>query len=103
MRPFGTHDVVFIIEDQEIEWLIRSVAGQIKMPGDAEILAKGVSVSLTGGMAAGSLNMVAQVLMAHFLDAADFGLYASLPWFASLLGRHATDEAPNLLTACWRR
>ena len=26
------------------------------MPGDAEILAKGVSVSLTGGMAAGSLN-----------------------------------------------
>jgi hypothetical protein len=56
MRPFGTHDVVFIIEDQEIEWPIRGVAGQVKMPGDAEVFAKGVSVSLTGRMAAGSLN-----------------------------------------------
>ena len=103
MRPFGTHDVVFIIEDQEIEWLIRSVAGQIKMPGDAEILAKGVSVSLTGGMAAGSLNRSPKSLRRASLGAADFGLYASLPWFASPLGRHATDEAPNLLMACWRR
>jgi len=46
------------------------------MPGDTEILGKGVSVSLTGGMAARGLNMVAQVLMARFLGAATFGLYA---------------------------
>jgi hypothetical protein len=64
------------IEDQKIEWLNGGVAGQVRMPGDAEILAKGVSGSLTGCMAARSLNMVAQVLMARFLGAADFGLYA---------------------------
>ncbi len=54
----------------------RGVAEQVRMPGDAEILGKGVSISLTGGMAARGLNMVAQVLMARFLGAADFGLYA---------------------------
>ena len=74
-----------------------------KDAGDAEILAKWVSVSLTGGMAARSLNMVAQVLTARFLGAANFGLYASLPCLASPLGRHATDEPPNLLMACWHR
>lgn len=46
------------------------------MPGDAAILAKGASVSLTGGMTARGLNMVAQVLMARFLGTAAFGLYA---------------------------
>jgi O-antigen/teichoic acid export membrane protein len=44
--------------------------------GDAEILAKGASVSLTGTIAARALAMVTQVLMARFLGAADFGLYA---------------------------
>ena len=64
------------IENQEIESRNCGVAEQVRMPGDAEILAKGVGVSLTGGMAARALNMVAQVLMARFLGAADFGLYA---------------------------
>ncbi len=73
------------------------------MPGDAEILAKGVSVGLIGGVAARSLNMVAHALTARLLGAANFGLYASLPCFASPLAPHATDELPNLLTASWRR
>ena len=103
MRPFGTHDVVFIIEDQEIEWLIRGAAGQVKMPGDAEIFAKGVSVSLTGRMAAGSLNRSPKSLWRALWALRNSGPYASLPWFASALEQHATDEVPNLLTAYWRR
>jgi O-antigen/teichoic acid export membrane protein len=63
-------------ENQEIEWLNGGFAEQVRVPGDAEILGKGVSVSLTGGIAARGLNMVAQVLMARFLGTATFGLYA---------------------------
>lgn len=64
------------IENQEIEWPNDGVTEQVRVPGDAEILAKGVSVSLTGSMAARALNMAAQVLIARFLGAANFGLYA---------------------------
>ena len=59
------------------------------MPGDAEILAKGVSVGLIGGVAAGSLNMVAQVLMAAFWAPRTRSV-ASLPCFASPLAPHST-------------
>jgi O-antigen/teichoic acid export membrane protein len=64
------------IEDQDIENLNDSVAEQARMPGDAEILGRGISVSLTGGMVARGLNIVAQILIARFLGAATFGLYA---------------------------
>src|ERR1700730_390620 len=46
---------------------------------DAGILAKGASVSLTGGMAAQGLSMLGQILIARFLGAAEFGLY-SMGW-----------------------
>lgn len=64
------------IEDQVIGRLNNGVAEQAKVRGDAEILAKGVTVSLTGSMAARALQIVAQVLMARVLGAANFGLYA---------------------------
>lgn len=44
--------------------------------GDAGILAKGAGVSLTGTIAARAFAMATQVLMARFLGAANFGLYA---------------------------
>jgi O-antigen/teichoic acid export membrane protein len=43
---------------------------------DAEILAKGAGVFLIGVMTARALAIVTQVLMARFLGAAEFGLYA---------------------------
>jgi len=64
------------IKNQEIEWPNSGVTEQVGIPRDAKILAKGVSVSLTGSMAARALNMVSQVLIARFLGAANFGLYA---------------------------
>ena len=44
--------------------------------GDTRTLVTGASVGLTGAMAARALNMVSQVLMARFLGATSFGLYA---------------------------
>lgn len=64
------------VEDRQIDWMNGGVADQVSVATDAEILAKGASVSLTGAMAARGLNMIAQVLMARFLGAASFGLYA---------------------------
>jgi O-antigen/teichoic acid export membrane protein len=46
---------------------------------DAGVLAKGLSVSLTGGMAAQAIGMFGQILMARLLGAAEFGLY-SVGW-----------------------
>lgn len=39
--PFRDAERSFYVEDQQIAWLIRGFAGQVRMPGDAEILAKG--------------------------------------------------------------
>ncbi len=64
------------VRDLEVEPLVDRVTNEVGTRGDAEILAKGASVSLTGTMAARALAMVTQVLMARFLGAADFGLYA---------------------------
>lgn len=44
--------------------------------GDAQTLATGASVGLSGAVVARALNMVGQVLMARLLGAASFGLYA---------------------------
>lgn len=56
--------------------LAAGAADELGARGDAEILAKGASVILTGLMAARVLAMVTQILMARFLGAAGFGLYA---------------------------
>jgi O-antigen/teichoic acid export membrane protein len=44
--------------------------------GDAHTLATGASVNLGGAVVARALNMANQILMARFLGAASFGLYA---------------------------
>jgi O-antigen/teichoic acid export membrane protein len=64
------------IIDRDAERLLGGVADEFGTRGDAAILAKGASVTLTGVMAARALAMVTQILMARFLGAAGFGLYA---------------------------
>jgi O-antigen/teichoic acid export membrane protein len=62
--------------DLELGQIVERVGEEGGTRGDAEILAKGASVSLTGTIAARAFAMATQVLMARFLGAAGFGLYA---------------------------
>ena len=64
------------VNDLELGSIIERIGEEGGTRGDAEILAKGASVSLTGTMVARAFAMATQVLMARFLGAADFGLYA---------------------------
>lgn len=64
------------VNDLELGSIVERIGEEGGTRGDAEILAKGASVSLTGTMVARAFAMATQVLMARFLGAADFGLYA---------------------------
>ena len=55
----------------------RDTAGpKVGSPGDARTLAAGATVTLTGTLAARAISIITQILIARFLGAASFGLYA---------------------------